>query len=79
MMQTMLIHTQHQWPSAILANLWPYALQMATDVLNVTPNLKLKDGQTPLESFASTKITCNPKALAPFWMPCIHIIPRTPD
>ena len=50
MMRTMLIHAQHGWPSTILTNLWPYSLWMATDVLKATPNLKLKDGQTPLES-----------------------------
>jgi len=50
MMQTILIHMQHQWSSAILANLWPYALQMVTDALNATPHLKFKDGKTPLES-----------------------------
>jgi len=34
---------------------------MATDALNATPNLKFKDGQTPLESFSNTKIASNPK------------------
>jgi len=57
----MLIHAQHRWPSAITANLWPYALRMATDAMNATPNLKFKDGRTPLESFARTKIASNPK------------------
>jgi len=37
----MLIHSQHQWPSAITANIWYYALGMA-DSLNATSNLKFK-------------------------------------
>jgi len=58
MMQTMLI--QHWWPNTITANLWHYVLRI-TDALNATPILKFKDGHTPLESFASTKIASNPK------------------
>ncbi len=43
MVRTMLIHVHHRWPSAITPNLWPYALRMANDAINVMPNLKFKD------------------------------------
>ena len=61
MARTMLIHAQRCWPSAITANLWPYAIRMANDSINMTPNLKSKDQNTPLELFSSTKVTTNPK------------------
>jgi hypothetical protein len=38
--RTMLIHANKRWPSAITTNLWPYAVRMANDILNATPNLK---------------------------------------
>jgi len=31
----MLIHAHHRWPSAITPNLWPYALWMSNDAINV--------------------------------------------
>jgi len=62
MTQTMLIHTQHWWPGTISANIsMALFTAMATDALNATPSLKFKNGQTPLESFASTNIARNPK------------------
>jgi hypothetical protein len=35
--RTMLIHADHWWPKVVTANLWPYALRMANDVLSETP------------------------------------------
>jgi hypothetical protein len=61
MARPMLVHAQRRWPSAIMANLWPYAIRMANDAINMTPKLKFKDHRTPLESFSSSKITTNPK------------------
>ncbi len=42
MVYMMLIHAQHRWPNAITPNLWLYALRMANNAINVTPNLKFK-------------------------------------
>ncbi len=61
MAHTMLIHAHHRWPNAITPNLWPYALQMANDAINVMPNLKFKDAQMPIESFTGTKVASSPK------------------
>jgi hypothetical protein len=33
--RTMILHAQQRWPSAITANLWPYAIRMANDVSNI--------------------------------------------
>jgi hypothetical protein len=49
--RTMLIHAQKRWPSAITANLWPYALRHANDLLNGTPNIQLS-GKIPNNVFA---------------------------
>ena len=35
--RTMLIHVNKRWPTAITANLWPYTIRMATEVINQTP------------------------------------------
>ncbi len=61
MAHTMLIHAHHRWPNASTLNLWPYALRMANDAINVMPNLKFKDAQMPIESFTRTKLASNSK------------------
>jgi len=50
----MLLFTQRQWPDAITANLWPYALQMANTINNYVPLRGRKE--SPLELFSSTTI-----------------------
>jgi hypothetical protein len=39
MARTMLIHAKSKWPQEISANLWPYAMRMANEANNVTPNM----------------------------------------
>ena len=70
--RTMLIHANKQWPQAITANLWPYALRMANDVLNSSPRLKSKQDfgtRTPVEIFSGSQVSCNPKHWHPFGCP----------
>ena len=57
--RTMLIHANKRWPHTINTHLWPYALRMVNDILNAT--LNLKTGNTPLNAFAQSDITSNPK------------------
>ena len=71
---TMLIHVHHRWPDAITPNLWPYALRMANDAINVTPNLKFKDARTPIESFTGTKVASNPKHWHSFGCPAYVLV-----
>jgi hypothetical protein len=66
--RTMLIHAQKRWPSAITANLWPYALRQANDLLNGTPNLQLS-GKIPNNVFARTGVAPNPKHWFTFGCP----------
>jgi hypothetical protein len=60
MSRTMLIHANRRWPQAISANLWPYAMRMASDSLNATPRIKVKDGLSPLSIFSAVKVGVNP-------------------
>ena len=59
--RTSLSHAHRRWSSAITANLWPYAARMYQDAINNAPNLKFKDGRTPMEGFAGTTVTVNPR------------------
>ena len=57
--RTMLIHANRRWPTAINANLWPYALRMANQLFNSTP--AVKSHRIPLETFSGSKVADNPK------------------
>ena len=67
--RTMLIHANKRWPSAITANLWPYAIRMACESSNVLPSLAFKDGRTPVESFFKGEVATNPRHWQPFGCP----------
>ncbi len=59
--RTMLIHAHQRWPKCVTANLWPYALRMANDVLNETPNMLDKQRRTSQQIFSKTMIQTNLK------------------
>jgi hypothetical protein len=65
--RTMLIHASNRWPSAITTNLWPYALRMANDILNDTPNLVTS--KIPTNHFTRSNIAVNPKHYHTFGCP----------
>lgn len=65
--QTNLIHANKRWPTVVSANLWPYAVRMANDVFNATPDLKRK--HVPIEAFSGTKVTMNPSHFSHFGCP----------
>jgi hypothetical protein len=52
--RTQLIHAQRRWPSAVNSHLWPYALRIANDMRNLTPNAKT--GKVPFCQFAGTTV-----------------------
>jgi hypothetical protein len=62
MARTMLIHAHSRWPEAITTHLWPYAVRMANDVLNSTPNMKHPNKGIPEAIFTNTNtVVSNPK------------------
>jgi hypothetical protein len=63
--RAMLIHAHHRWPSAVTANLWPYAVRMANESSLELPSLGFKDHRTPAQAFTGSPAATNPR----FWMP----------
>jgi Reverse transcriptase (RNA-dependent DNA polymerase) len=66
--RTMLLHAQQRWPSAITANLWPYAVRMANDVSNVAPRSQ-RGGVSPIELFSQVDVAPRVKHLHTFGSP----------
>ena len=68
--RAMLIHAHKKWPAAISPNLWPYALRMANDNLNETPNMMDESRRSPLQMFSNSMVQCNVKHAKTFGCPC---------
>jgi hypothetical protein len=69
MARKMLIHAKSKWPQEISANLWPYAMQMANEANNVTPDMNEKHCRSPMELFANARVASNPKHWQHFGCP----------
>ena len=67
--RSMLIHANSRWPDAITANLWPYAIRMASEAINHTPSFQDSDRRSPMEIFTGLKVVANPKHWQPFGCP----------
>lgn len=67
--RAMLIHQNKRWGMPGIVHLWPYALRMANDAINETPNLKDKLGRSPLQLFSKTKVQLHEKHWVPFGCP----------
>jgi SAM-dependent MidA family methyltransferase len=67
--RAMLLHASTKWNTHITANLWPYAICMANEVLNSTPCPQLQMRQTPQQVFDRMKVLPNPKHFQPFGCP----------
>jgi len=63
--RTMLIHAHH----------WPYAVQMAADILNETPSLQDAHHRSPLLLFGNTKVAVNSKHYFLFGCP-LYVLDR---
>ena len=59
--RAMMIHAQHKWPGVVTPNLWPYAMRMANDNLNETPNMQDKYRRSSVQMFSQTKVQINTK------------------
>lgn len=69
--RTSMLHSIRRWPTAITANLWPYAMRHANDVLNRTP--RVKTGQSPEEMFTGAKVLPNVRHDHPFGCPAFAL------
>jgi hypothetical protein len=66
--RTMLIHAQSRWPEAVTANIWPYAVRLANEVLNATP-AKAQEPKSSQELFHGVDTRPNLKKFQPFACP----------
>ena len=67
--RVMLIHYIHKWRDAVAPQLWPYAIRLANEVVNLTPRSKY--GAVPLSLFAKSNDPPSLETLHPFGCPCI--------
>jgi len=67
--RAMLIHHNKRWKMPGTVHLWPYALRMANNAINESPNLKDKLGRSPLQMFSNTNIQLHEKHWVPFGCP----------
>jgi hypothetical protein len=65
----LLLHAKRKWPQEISANLWPYTLCMANNLINTTPNLQDRLKRSPNELMSGTRVTSNPKHWKHFGCP----------
>ena len=65
----MLIYANSRWPESVTTNLWPYAIRMANEAINKTPNFKDKARKTPVEIVANSKVMANTKHWKPLGCP----------
>ena len=69
MTRAMLIHANKKWSVAITPNLWPYAMRMANDSLNDTPNMQDLHKRSSEQIFSSTMVQHNVKHQKTFGCP----------
>jgi len=67
--RSQLIHMDRRWRMQSTVNLWPYALRMSCEAINETPNLKRKDGLSPMQLFSGSSVQTNTKHWMPFGCP----------
>lgn len=71
--RTMLIHAMLSWPDIITEDIWPFAVQMAVDLHNMTPTTT---GLSPQEIFSGTKCNFDPANCHTFGCP-IYVLEPT--
>ena len=74
--RAMMIHHHRRWNMGGTVHLWPYALKMANDAINETPNLKDKEGRSPLQMFSNSDVQLHEKHWAPFGCP-VYVLDRS--
>ena len=67
--RTNILHTISRWPTGVTANLWPYALRMASDTFNNSPNLQSSFKLSPMQMVSKSMVDINPKHFHTFGCP----------
>jgi len=65
--RVMLIRAIHQWRGGAAPQLWPYAIRLVNEIINLTP--KSKDGAVPLSLFTKSNHPTTLETLHPFVCP----------
>jgi len=72
--RSMLIDVHRKWGMPATASLWPYAMLMANDTLNQTPNMSDECKRSPVQTFSSSEVQTNPKLWVPFGCPAYVLV-----
>ena len=70
-----MLHAATRWNNCITANLWPYAMRLANDALNNSPNPKDKARRSAENIFSSSNTLANAKHFKPFGCPVYVLEP----
>jgi len=65
--RVMIIHEMNQWNDAAAPRLWPYAVRLANEIINMTH--RSKDGKVPLSIFSNSSQSPGLETLHPFGCP----------
>ena len=67
--RTQMIHLKHKWKAIEVAPLWPYAMRIANECLNNSPNMQHPSKLSAAQLFGTTEIDENPTHRQPFGAP----------
>ena len=69
MARTYLLHVMKRWPDSVRADLWPYAICMASEVYNNAPCIQNDAYKTPLQIVSHSNVNINSKHYHTFGCP----------
>ena len=67
--RTQMIHIKHKWKTIEVAPQWPYAMRIANECLNNSPNMQHPTKRSAAQLFGNTEIDENPIHRQPFGAP----------
>ena len=71
-----MVHSHHQWSSAITANLWTYAILHTYAIINENPCQRLNYNYTSTQMFTESNVYSNPRYWQPLFCPlCVLSCP----
>ena len=77
--RSMIIHAQKQWGVVGMVHLWPYAIRMANEAINESPNMQDVDQNSPLQIYTGSQVNINPKHWVPFGCPAYVLTEELQD